>query len=86
MALNRLGITAHMILHTPLAIKRFKEGISQVRYADNTGDKLETVAVFLIEIDRQSSNKDIKELAKEIESVLGDVSASVSDWGRCQTS
>ena len=80
MALNRLGITAHMILHTPLAIKRSKGGISEVRYVDNTQDKLEKVAVFLIEIDRQSSDKDIKVLAKEIKSVLGDVFASVSDW------
>jgi len=80
MALNRIGITAHAILHTPLSIKRTKGMISQVHYGDEGGDKLEKVAVFLIEIDRQSSDKDIKQLEKEIESVLGDVAASVGDW------
>ncbi|ACA86424.1 NAD-glutamate dehydrogenase [Shewanella woodyi] len=80
MALNRVGITSHMILHTPLSIKRTKGSISQVRYCDDADDKFEKVAVFLIEIDRQSTNKDIKQLEKEIESVLGDVAASVHDW------
>ncbi len=80
MALNRIGITAHVILHTPLSIKRTKGMISQVHYGDEANTKFEKVAVFLIEIDRQSSDKDIKQLEKEIESVLGDVAASVRDW------
>ena len=80
MALNRLGITSHMILHTPLSIKRTKGSISQVKYCDDTDEKSEKVAIFLIEIDRQSSDKEIKRLEKELESVLSDVAASVHDW------
>ncbi|MCE9684730.1 NAD-glutamate dehydrogenase [Shewanella sp. AS16] len=80
MILNRMGITAHMMLHTPLAITRDAGGVSQVTYAKDSPKNAEHIAVFLIEIDRQSSNQDIKALEKEIESVLGDVSASVNDW------
>lgn len=80
MALNRLGITSHMTLHTPLSIKRTKGRISQVKYCDDTDEKSENVAIFLIEIDRQSSDKEIKRLEKELESVLSDVAASVHDW------
>lgn len=79
MALNRMGITAHMMLHTPMAITRTEGMISKVAYNDDSS-KAEKVAVFLIEIDRLSSNADIKQLEKELASVLGDVEASVKDW------
>ncbi|QYK03021.1 NAD-glutamate dehydrogenase [Shewanella psychrotolerans] len=79
MALNRMGITTHMMLHTPLTVQRDGDEIANVIYGDEQ-DNAETVAVFLIEIDRLSSEADIKSLEKEIASVLGDVSASVSDW------
>ncbi|NRB22455.1 NAD-glutamate dehydrogenase [Shewanella sp.] len=81
MALNRIGITTHMMLHTPLSIKRTHDAITQVIYGDDGQGKLEKVAVFLIEIDRLSSKDDIKQIEKEIASVLGDVAASVNDWG-----
>lgn len=80
MALNRMGITTHMMLHTPLTVKRTDGCISHVSYGEETDKGTEKVAVFLIEIDRLSSDADIKSLGKEIESVLGDVDASVSDW------
>ncbi|QFU23099.1 NAD-glutamate dehydrogenase [Shewanella eurypsychrophilus] len=80
MALNRLGITAHMMLHTPLSLKRDKQLITEVSYGEDNNEELERVAVFLIEIDRLSSKEDIKLLEKEVASVLGDVAASVHDW------
>ncbi|GIU41406.1 NAD-glutamate dehydrogenase [Shewanella colwelliana] len=80
MALNRMGITTHMMLHTPLTVRRTDGSISHVSYGEETDKGTEKVAVFLIEIDRLSSDADIKSLGKEIESVLGDVDASVSDW------
>ncbi|HDS1210700.1 TPA: NAD-glutamate dehydrogenase [Shewanella algae] len=80
MALNRLGITAHMMLHTPLAIERQGTDIKRVSFVNDSKEDSDKVAVFLIEIDRQSSDKDIKQLEKEIESVLGDVAAAVNDW------
>lgn len=80
MALNRMGITAHMMLHTPLAIERSAQDVTKVTYLNQSPDSTEHVAVFLIEIDRQSSSVDIKALEREIQSVLGDVAASVNDW------
>ncbi|MEL4272468.1 NAD-glutamate dehydrogenase [Shewanella xiamenensis] len=80
MALNRMGITAHMMLHTPLAIERSAQEVTKVTYLKQSPDSNEQVAVFLIEIDRQNSSADIKALEREIQSVLGDVAASVNDW------
>lgn len=56
MALNRMGITAHMMLHTPLAIERSAQDVTKVTYLNQSPDSTEHVAVFLIEIDRQSSS------------------------------
>lgn len=80
MALNRMGITAHMMLHTPLAIERSESGVTNVTYLNQSPESTEHVAVFLIEIDRQSSTVDIKALEREIQSVLADVASSVNDW------
>jgi len=80
MALNRMGITAHMMLHTPLAIERSAQEVTKVTYLKQSPDSSEQVAVFLIEIDRQNSSEDIKALEREIQSVLADVAASVNDW------
>ncbi|MBO1271361.1 NAD-glutamate dehydrogenase [Shewanella sp. 4t3-1-2LB] len=80
MALKRLGITSHMMLHTPLAIERENGQISAVTRVKGSRDDSDKVAVFLIEIDRQSSDKDIHQLEKEIDAVLNDVAAAVDDW------
>ena len=80
MALNRSGITAHMMLHTPLAIERSEKLVSHVSYVKDSKENADKVAVFLIEIDRQSSEQEIKVLAKDIESVFADVAVSVNDW------
>ncbi|MCH4296407.1 NAD-glutamate dehydrogenase [Shewanella sp. 3B26] len=80
MALNRLGVTTHMMLHTPLAIGRSDKGIDSVGFVKDSPDDADKVAVFLIEIDRQSSEADLKTLLGEIQSVLSDVSAAVNDW------
>ena len=80
MVLNRLGITAHMSLHSPFAVERKDNLVSKVGMFSNMPADAEKVAVFAIEIDRQSGTKDIKLVEKEIQSVLADVAASVVDW------
>ncbi|WP_350996846.1 NAD-glutamate dehydrogenase [Shewanella sp. TB7-MNA-CIBAN-0143] len=81
MALNRMGITAHVMLHTPLAVVRGNNNnVSDVSFVNDTTDNSNNVAVFLVEIDKQNSDADIKAIEKEIQSVLADVSASVNDW------
>ncbi len=81
MALNRMGITAHMMLHTPLALERQGDEVTKVSFVKQSPESTEHVAVFLIEIDRQSSSVDIKAIEHEFQSVLADVAASVNDWG-----
>ncbi|MBM7071915.1 NAD-glutamate dehydrogenase [Shewanella sp. 202IG2-18] len=80
MILNRMGITAHMMLHTPLAIERGEEVVSSISAITGEEKESEKIAVFLVEIDRQSDVAEMKSLTKEIESVIIDVAAAVNDW------
>ncbi|QSX32159.1 NAD-glutamate dehydrogenase [Shewanella avicenniae] len=80
MALSRLGVTAHMMLHTPLAIDRNGDRIERVATMKSANDQSDKIAVFLIEIDRLSSDDDITQIEKELETTLADVAAAVNDW------
>jgi glutamate dehydrogenase len=81
MALNRLGITAHLLLHTPIGVKRGAknqlESLTDPKAGGRTGNK-ETV--FLIEVDRQTTKKALDKLSNELLSVLDEVSLVVNDW------
>ncbi|WP_025822184.1 NAD-glutamate dehydrogenase [Shewanella marina] len=80
MALNRKGITAHMMLHTPLAIARSGKQINGVTFVQDSPSDADNVAVCLMEIDRQSCDLDIEELEQELQAVLRDVHCSVNEW------
>lgn len=80
MALNRLSITSHLLLHTPVKVNRDKSG-QVTEFIDlkaGTGTHQQTV--FLIEIDRQGDKKQLSSLTKELASVLDDVGIAVQDW------
>jgi glutamate dehydrogenase len=80
MALNRLSITSHLLLHTPVKVNRDKSG-QVAEFIDlkaGTGTHQQTV--FLIEIDRQGDKKQLSSLTKELASVLDDVGIAVQDW------
>ncbi|MFT5298842.1 MAG: glutamate dehydrogenase, partial [Colwellia sp.] len=81
MALNRMGITAHLLLHCPISLKR-NEHHKFVSFEDKTSDKKEVVrqTVFLIEVDRQTSKLALEQLTNELFSVVNDVSLTVQDW------
>ncbi|WP_394131996.1 NAD-glutamate dehydrogenase [Shewanella maritima] len=80
MALNRMGITAHVMLHTPMNVQRSGKQVDQVSFIHQSESDGDHVAVFLVEIDKQNSAEDIKAIETEIQSVFNDVSASVNDW------
>ncbi len=81
MAINRLNITAHLILHTPMHFARGNDGkVAHFVDSEDKNDEHSSETVFLIEIDRQSRPKDIKALTEELKSVVSEVSLSVSDW------
>ncbi|KXI29053.1 NAD-glutamate dehydrogenase [Paraglaciecola hydrolytica] len=81
MALNRLGITAHLLLHSPITLRRDKEHkfvsfdgavVGEQGFCKQT--------VFLIEVDRQTNKKDLDALSAELLSVVNEVSLAVLDW------
>ncbi|MCM2681161.1 NAD-glutamate dehydrogenase [Echinimonas agarilytica] len=80
MALTRLGITCHLLLHSPVLVSRDDSGkVTGIEEnVDASQSELETL--FHIEIDRQSSTESRDAVLTELESVLLDVAASVNDW------
>ncbi|AEF03142.1 NAD-glutamate dehydrogenase [Alteromonas naphthalenivorans] len=86
MSLNRLNITAHWFLHSPIRIKRNDK--NQVVEFAEPGKAVENTrkeTVIFIEVDHQSAKKDIDELTKELHSVVDEVSLAVKDWQEMTT-
>lgn len=81
-ALNRLGITAHLLLHSPIAISRDAEHhLNNVNAEPISGsDNSAKETVFLIEIDHQETSEQIAYLTDELRSVLSEVLLVVNDW------
>ena len=81
MALSRLGITSHLLLHLPISHKRNeKNQITELLKAGTRNEDNEVDTVFLIEVDRQTSKEAITTLKKELASVMDEINLSVSDW------
>jgi glutamate dehydrogenase len=81
MALNRVGATAHLLLHSPISLKRDDQH-KFVEFVDNNKrDKSATKeTIFLIEVDRQTTRKALEALTTELMSVVNEVSLAVKDW------
>ena len=81
-ALNRLGLSPHLMLNAPLNIGRDKKQevteISPVINNKIKNDSKETV--FLIEIDRQSTEEELNLIKSSLLSVVEDVRLTVIDW------
>lgn len=81
MALNRLGITAHLFLHSPIGLKRDEnQQIIEFTEPGKNGKDAHKETVLFIEIDRQTSKKEVDTLTKELHSVVDEVSLAVIDW------
>ena len=81
MAMNRLNIVSHLLLHSPLKIKRDENSqISAISNLKAEQESNSTKTVFFIEIDRQTDTQAIETLTSELQSVLKDVSLAVADW------
>ncbi|GAB2675656.1 NAD-glutamate dehydrogenase [Aliiglaciecola aliphaticivorans] len=81
MTLNRLNITAHLLLHSPITLKRNDKGEvhSFLTSKSRVKQKLRET-VFLIEVDRQVTKEALNNLTSELLSVVDEVSLAVSDW------
>ncbi|MDT0594220.1 NAD-glutamate dehydrogenase [Glaciecola petra] len=81
MAINRMNITSHLILHTPMHFIRSKDGnVSEFTEKESTKAGYTSETVFFIEIDRQSRLRDLGKITEELRSVVSEVSLSVADW------
>ena len=79
MAMNRLGLIVHLIIHPVLPLKRNKEGV--LTHIDEVGKKGKSFDSFMhIEVDRQSDPARLAEIRDELENALRDVRAAVDDW------
>ena len=76
MALSRLDLASHLMLHGPTQIKREKKGIIS---AINSGEG-ELVSLFHIEVDRLSDKEVMTSLKEELLSILSDTRLVVNDW------
>ncbi|GAA4896152.1 NAD-glutamate dehydrogenase [Ferrimonas pelagia] len=81
MALNRFGISAHLMIHTPIAISRDEQGkVIEVRSVMEAPETFERISVFLIEVENQASEAARRALSDELNSMLEDVVASTEGW------
>ncbi len=81
-ALNRLGLSPHLMLNAPLKIVR-DEDKNIVEMASNIDKKIKATSqetVFFIEIDRQSSQQELDSIKAELLSVVEDITLTVNDW------
>ncbi|GHF92996.1 NAD-glutamate dehydrogenase [Thalassotalea marina] len=81
-ALSRLGISPHLMLNSPIKLVRDEKGsITKLsRASDKKFKATSTETVFFVEIDRQSEQKTLDKITKELESVVSDISITVNDW------
>ena len=76
MALNRRSLTTHLVIHPVMRSHRDSEGVLT---GPDDGKEI-TEAVIHVEVDRQTEERILHEIAAEIHRVLSDVRAAVEDW------
>jgi glutamate dehydrogenase len=81
-ALNRIGLSPHLMLNCPIKIARDKKSqITELAPAvDSTLKATSTETVFFIEIDRQSTQAELDNIKARLFSVVEDISLTVTDW------
>jgi len=78
MALNRRGLTTHLVIHPVLQFRRDGAGrVVEVLESGAREDGSLTEAVMHLEVDRQTDQEILGGMVAEIEAVLRDVSAAV---------
>lgn len=81
-ALNRLGLSPHLMLNSALKMVRDKSK-KIIQIASNIDTSIKSISketVFFIEIDRQTSQEELDIIKNELLSVIEDISLTVNDW------
>ncbi|OLQ88425.1 NAD-glutamate dehydrogenase [Vibrio panuliri] len=76
MALTRLDLASHLMLHGPTQIKRSKQGLIE---SINQGEG-DLLSLFHIEVDRLSDKQAMISLKEELLDILTDTQLVVADW------
>ncbi|MEW6999442.1 NAD-glutamate dehydrogenase [Colwelliaceae bacterium BS250] len=80
-ALNRLGLSPHLILNCPINIVRGYNGaVTELVAGNKTLKDSVTETIFFIEIDRLTGQSQLDDLTQELHSVYEDVMLTVTDW------
>jgi len=81
-ALNRLGLSPHLMLNCPIKLVRDDNAqITQLAAAaDQHIQPTSIETVFFIEIDRQATKAELDRISDELYSVAEDVTLTVEDW------
>ncbi|MDX1513377.1 MAG: NAD-glutamate dehydrogenase, partial [Gammaproteobacteria bacterium] len=81
MAINRRGLTIHLLIHPVMRLRREKSGRAVGILTGESKDSGSIVeAIMHIEVDRQTEQKILDGVVADIESVLADVRSAVKDW------
>jgi len=80
MAVNRRGLTCHLIIHPVLAVRRDRAGRLLGVAAAEGDDGEAREAVMHLEVDRQAGQPLLDALRDEVLRVLADVRVAVEDW------
>ncbi|TCO76321.1 glutamate dehydrogenase (NAD) [Plasticicumulans lactativorans] len=81
MELNRHGFTLHRLFHPVVKLASDEHGELARVLPPSAGEGV-ALAVMHFEIDRETDAGKLRQLATDIERILGDVSAAVEDWPR----
>jgi len=80
MAIKRLGLIIHLIIHPVLPVVREdNDDIATIGRPEEPGEG-KAESFMHIEVDRQSDPARLQEIAEELEAALADVRAVVEDW------
>ncbi|MDT8448973.1 MAG: NAD-glutamate dehydrogenase [Wenzhouxiangellaceae bacterium] len=80
LALNRLDLGVHLIVHPVLRIMRDQSGHFLAMAADSDDDDVLTESLIHLRIDRQTSPDVLARVERRIRSALADVRVAVEDW------
>ncbi|MGH7799996.1 MAG: NAD-glutamate dehydrogenase [Thermodesulfobacteriota bacterium] len=83
MALNRHGLTIHLVIHPVMNLRRDTEGrLIEVLSADAATGGVIHEALLHVEVDRQTAPAVLEEILADLERVLSDVRKAAEDWAK----
>src|SRR6056297_3205926 len=82
LALSRLDIGVHLIIHPVVRLKRDQGGHFLEMAGDEDADQASPESLIHIRIDRQTSPDALARIERRIRSALADVRVAVSDWSQ----